>query len=136
MSVQVFVAANAREALTRIRAELGDDAVVLSTRDHGQGVEILASAYSELTLGDEPQAPTEAASGSRILKEIAHLKSLLQNQLAGFAWSAQRRREPIRVALLQSLFAAGFGSVLARMLVARLPRNLNMEDMVILLLEI
>jgi len=127
MSVQVFVAANAREALTRIRTELGDDAVVLSTRDHPKGVEVLASAYAALALGDEPQTPLENASGSRILKEIVHLKSLLQNQLAGFAWSGQRRREPIRVALLQRLFAAGFGSVLARMLVARLPRNLNMD---------
>lgn len=127
MSVHVFVAPNAREALTRIRAELGDDAVVLSTRDHPKGVEVLASAYVELTLGDEPEVSPETPSGSRILKEIAHLRSLLQNQLAGFAWSAQRRREPIRVALLQSLFAAGFGSVLARMLVARLPRHLHMD---------
>ncbi len=127
MSVQTFVAANAREALSRIRRELGEDAVVLSTREHPHGVEILASAYAELGLMDATPEPAESASGSRILKEIAHLRSLLQNQLAGFAWGANRRREPIRVALLQSLFAAGFGSVLARMLVARLPRGLGLD---------
>ena len=127
MSVQTFVAANAREALARIRCELGEDAVVLSTRDHPQGVEVLASAYAELGLLDPTPEPAELAGGSRILKEIAHLRSLVQNQLAGFAWGAQRRRDPIRVALLQSLFAAGFGSVLARTLVARLPRGLGLD---------
>lgn len=127
MSVQTFIAPNAREALARIRRELGEDAVVLSTRDHPQGVEILASAYADLGLLDAPPACTEPASGSRILKEIAHLRSLLQNQLAGFAWGTSRRRDPIRVALLQSLFAAGFGSVLARTLAARLPRGLGMD---------
>ncbi len=127
MNVQTFIAPNAREALARIRRELGDDAVVLSTRNHPDGVEILASAYAGMSLQAPAQDVTDSANGSRILKEIAHLRSLLQNQLAGFAWGASRRRNPIRVALLQSLFAAGFGSVLARTLAARLPRSLNLE---------
>lgn len=127
MNVQSFIAANAREALARIRRELGDDAVVLTTRAHPTGVEILASASAELSLQPAEQQHAETTNGSRILKELAHLRSLLQNQLAGFAWSANRRRDPIRAALLQSLFAAGFGSVLARTLAARLPRNLNLD---------
>jgi flagellar biosynthesis GTPase FlhF len=65
MSVQIFVAANAREGLARIRAELGDDAVVLSTRPHPQGVEMLASAYGELAVqavGETPEpAPVRAS---------------------------------------------------------------------------
>lgn len=127
MNVQSFIAANAREALARIRRELGDDAVVLTTRAHPTGVEILASASAELSLQPAEQQHAETTNGSRILKELAHLRSLLQNQLAGFAWSANRRRDPIRAAILQSLFAAGFGSVLARALAARLPRNLNLD---------
>lgn len=127
MSVQTFIAPSAREALARIRHALGEDAVVLATREHPQGVEVLASAYADLGLLNAPPASAEPASGSRILKELAHLRNLLQNQLAGFAWGANRRRDPIRVALLQSLFAAGFGSVLARMLAARLPRGLGLE---------
>jgi flagellar biosynthesis protein FlhF len=127
MSVRKFVAANAREALTRVRHELGEDAVVLSTREHPAGVEVLASPYAELALHDPTPQPAESSSGPRILKEIAHLRSLLQNQLAGFAWGASRRRDPTRVALLQSLFAAGFGSVLARMLASRMPRGLGLD---------
>jgi flagellar biosynthesis protein FlhF len=126
MSVQVFVAANAREGLARIRKELGDDAVVLSTRPHPQGVELLASAYGELAVPAVSEA-ADVAGSSRILNELARLRGMLQNQLAGFAWGAARRRDPIRVVLMQTLFAAGFGSSLARTLAARLPRGLDAE---------
>ena len=121
MSVRTFIAANAREGLARVRSELGDDAVVLSTRPHPQGVEILASAYAELAVTAAHDSPEPA--GSRILNELARLRGMLQNQLAGFAWSASRRRDPARVALMQALFAAGFGGSLARTLAARLPRG-------------
>src|SRR5512143_4092269 len=126
MSVRTFVAANAREGLARIRAELGDDAVVLATRRHPQGVELLASAYAGLavaTAGPEP----DAAGSSRILAELSRLRGLLQNQLAGFAWGSARRRDPARVAVMQTLFAAGFGGALARTLAARLPRGLDAD---------
>lgn len=126
MSVQVFVAANAREGLARIRRELGDDAVVLSTRPHPKGVELLASAYGDLAVPAAVEAP-DAAGSSRILAELSRLRGMLQNQLAGFAWSAARRRDPARVAVMQTLFAAGFGSALARTLAARLPRGLETD---------
>ena len=126
MSVRVFVAASAREGLARVRAELGDDAVVLSTRPHPQGVELLASPYGDLAVSAVSATPDSAAS-SRILNELARLRALLQNQLAGFAWGAGRRRDPTRVALMQTLFAAGFGSSLARTLAARLPRGLDAD---------
>ncbi len=124
MSVQIFVAPNAREGLARVRRELGDDAVVLSTRPHPQGVELLASAYGELAVPAVSETPDTAGS-SRILNELSRLRGMLQNQLAGFAWGTGRRRDPVRVALMQTLFAAGFGSALARTLAARLPRGLD-----------
>lgn len=126
MSVQVFVAANAREGLARIRRELGDDAVVLSTRPHPQGVELLASAYGTLSQPAMGKSD-EMANGSRILAELNRLREMVQNQLAGFAWGATRRRDPARVAVLQTLFAAGFGSSLARTMAARMPRGLDTD---------
>ncbi len=81
MSVQVFVAATAREGLARVRRELGDDAVVLSTRPHPQGVELVASAYGDLSVPAASE-PADTASNSRILNELARLRGLLQNQLA------------------------------------------------------
>lgn len=126
MSVRTFVAPNAREGLARVRTELGDDAVVLATRPHPGGVEILASAYGDLAA---PAAATDIPelAGSRILNELARLRGLVQNQLAGFAWGSSRRRDPVRVDLMQTLFAAGFGGALARTLAARLPRGLAGE---------
>jgi flagellar biosynthesis protein FlhF len=126
MSVRVFIAVNAREGLAQVRRELGDDAVVLSTRPHPQGVELLASAYGELAVPAVAGTSGGAAS-SRILQELARLRGLLQNQLAGFAWGASRRRDPVRVALMQALLSAGFGGALARTLAARLPRGLDAE---------
>lgn len=127
MSAQVFIAANAREALAKVRRELGDDAVVLSTRPHPQGIELLASGYGKLAASPvhEANEAVDGASSFRILTELARLRGMLQNQLAGFAWGAARRRDPVRVALMQTLFAAGFGSSLARTLAARLPRGLD-----------
>ena len=124
MSVRKFVAANAREGLARIRRELGDDAVVLSTRPHPQGLELVASAYGDLAVPVASEVP-DAAGSSRILAELGRLRGMLQNQLAGLAWGAARRRDPLRIEILQTLFAAGFGSTLARSLAARLPRGLT-----------
>ena len=126
MSVRVFVASNAREGLAWVRRELGEDAVVLSTRPHPQGVELLASAYGELA-ARAPLDAGELPGSSRILQELNRLRGLLQNQLAGFAWGGARRRDPVRVALMQTLFAAGFGGALARTLAARLPRGLDAD---------
>lgn len=126
MNTRVFIAANAREGLMRVRRELGDDAVVLSTRPHPQGVELLASAYGDLAVPAIGEMPDTSGS-SRILAELSRLRGLLQNQLAGFAWGTARRRDPVRVAVLQTLFAAGFGSSLARTLAAHLPRGLDIE---------
>ena len=124
MTVKVFIAANAREGLARVRRELGEDAVVLSTRPHPRGVELLASPYGTLAETQPASSPPDPATSSRILAELGRLRGMLQNQLAGFAWGSARRRDPARVAIMQSLFAAGFGSALARTLAARLPRGM------------
>ena len=126
MSVRIFVAGNAREGLARVRRELGEDAVVLSTRPHPKGVELLASPYGDLAEAVPNDAP-DTATSSRILSELGRLRGMLQNQLAGFAWGATKRRDPARVAMMQTLFAAGFGSSLARTLAARLPRGLGTD---------
>ncbi len=126
MNVRSFVAPNARAGLARIRAELGDDAVVLSSRPHPQGIELLASPYAALA-APEADELAGGSAGARILGELGRLRHLLQNQLAGFAWGAARRRDPARVAIMQTLFAAGFGGALARALAARLPRSLEGE---------
>ena len=75
MGPQKFIAANTADALKLIRAEMGPDAMVLSTKDTDQGVEVMAitsgdlanlSARSELL---DPQFAQSGAFSERSLKE-------------------------------------------------------------------
>ena len=59
MSAQRFVASNATDALRRIKAELGGDAVVLSSREVPEGVEILAIAAADLVTLAPQQPPPQ-----------------------------------------------------------------------------
>ncbi len=59
MNVKRYFARTAREAMARVRAELGEDAIVLKNRPVDGGVEILALAGAELDASDAlaPAAP-------------------------------------------------------------------------------
>ncbi len=48
MNIRKFIAPTARQALRNIRSELGDEAVILSNRKVGDGVEIIALADGEI----------------------------------------------------------------------------------------
>ncbi|MEW6132221.1 MAG: flagellar biosynthesis protein FlhF [Pseudomonadota bacterium] len=123
MKLRRFLAPDARSGLERIREELGPDAVVVGTRKTPQGVEFMAGRYD-----DPEQAPVVPAAGERagdgslIWRELARLRALLQNQLAGFAWSSDKRRYPLRIHVLQKMLGAGFSPRLARHLAAALPK--------------
>ncbi len=130
MNLRRFLAPDARAALERIRRELGPDAVVVSSRKTPGGVEFMAGRYDELDEVEKAPAEKEVAgeSGNAILRELARLRALLQNQLAGFAWSAEKRRNPVRVHLLQKMLGAGFSPRLARHFAAVLPRRYSPEQ--------
>lgn len=49
MNVKKYIAATSREALRRVKNELGDDAVILSNRQTVNGVEIMALASTEMS---------------------------------------------------------------------------------------
>ncbi|WP_371324725.1 flagellar biosynthesis protein FlhF [Dechloromonas sp. ZY10] len=59
MNVKKFVAANAREALKRVKETLGNDAIILSNRGVAGGVEIMAVAARDMAMmvpgNSEPQ---------------------------------------------------------------------------------
>ena len=62
MTPKRFVAANAREAMQQVRAELGLDAVILSNRSVPEGVEIVAAAMGAIASLIAPAAtPVPAA---------------------------------------------------------------------------
>jgi flagellar biosynthesis protein FlhF len=56
------------------------------------------------------------------------IKSLLERQLAGFAWGEMSRDTPVRAMLLGEMIEAGFSGQLARRLVQDMPEDMNQDD--------
>src|SRR5574343_885140 len=69
----------------------------------------------------EPDREQMAQELKQISDEIKQLRSLLQSQLAGFAWSDMEQRAPNRTELFRHLLTAGFSSALIRQLTQKLP---------------
>jgi flagellar biosynthesis protein FlhF len=159
MLVQKFYAETSREALQLVRRALGPDALILSNRRAGQGVEIMAVREDEVQSvtaavaaprraarrqtplrGDAKPAPrvtpaatataevpklTEALPSYALVHEVRVLRSLVEGQLAGFAFNDLKRRDAAKAEALRRLVAAGFSAPLARELVAELPDGLD-----------
>jgi flagellar biosynthesis protein FlhF len=130
MSMKRFVAPTAREALNRIRSELGPDAVVVTTREVPGGVELMAARYQELQESDRSDrtAWVEQAPGG-LMAELKGIKQLIKEQLSSLTWSMDKRRHPMRIRLVQAMLNAGFSPLLARNLAARLPKGLDEQGM-------
>ncbi len=80
MNVKRFTAKTPREALALVRQTFGDEAVVLSTRPSGDGVEVLAMAPESLSMIEQvasnaaPARPTSAAPvASSVSDDVAEL---------------------------------------------------------------
>jgi flagellar biosynthesis protein FlhF len=71
------------------------------------------------------QSPPEVAE---LRDEMRVIKSLLERQLAGFAWGEMARDTPVRALLLGEMIEAGFSGQLARRLVQDLPEDMNLID--------
>ncbi len=73
MNVKRFTARTAREALALVREALGEDAVVLSTKPAGDGVEVLALAPEGMARIEQAaaQAPVQRAAPPVVLAEPA-----------------------------------------------------------------
>ncbi|HVN98920.1 MAG TPA: flagellar biosynthesis protein FlhF [Steroidobacteraceae bacterium] len=156
MKIKQFLGADMRDALRQIRAELGADAVILSTRSVGQGVEVSAAIDGDPTaLAVAPtsaaaaamattatgtaataaQAAASAASAPAIShaaqlsmsEELRTLRQLLERQLAALAWNDYTRREPLRARALSELTALGVARDVALQVAEALPGDLDAE---------
>ncbi len=116
MNIRKFIAPTARQALRNIRSELGDEAVILSNRKVGDGVEIIALANGEIdritgsvtrSNAHKPERKEQAASSqpaapeasntadASILGEIKSMHGMLQQQLAELSWNGVQQRDPL-----------------------------------------
>ncbi len=69
-----------------------------------------------------------AAEEARLLRELAGIKGLIEQQLAGFAWAGLSHGAPLKTLLLTELLDAGFSAQLSRRLVDSLPAGATREE--------
>ena len=106
-------------------------AVPLGAPSHEHVAASLARASEEA--GHEPAASPQGmlqgeAQVQQIMDEMRSIKSLLERQLAGFAWGDMTRHSPVRAQLLGEMIESGFSGQLARRLVEELPDDLQTPE--------
>jgi flagellar biosynthesis protein FlhF len=72
-------------------------------------------------IGQNPQV-------QQLMSEMQNIKSMLERQLAGFAWGDMTRHAPSKAQLLAEMLEAGFSGLLARRLVEDMPEDLQMQE--------
>lgn len=107
MNAKKFIAVNSREAFKLVRAELGEDAVILSNRKVPEGVEIVAMGSVELSRLSETRAPEVKAA--RPAKTTSSLQDKALDQAAALGAkvlggsaknvSPSAPKEPVEVAV-------------------------------------
>ncbi|HMM54174.1 MAG TPA: flagellar biosynthesis protein FlhF [Candidatus Desulfobacillus sp.] len=72
-----------------------------------------------------PAAPVAApvADEARLLRELAGIKGLIEQQLVGFAWQGLTQEAPAKTQQMTGLLDAGFSAQLARRLIDGLPAD-------------
>ncbi len=156
MKIKHYRAADMRRALRQVRDAQGPDAVILSSRRVGGGVEVVAAidydveaevpvASSEPARCESriPTAADYAALAQRFepkeLNDINHLQAdvneelrtlrrMLETQLATLAWNDLSRRAPIQTELLRQLTVLGIAHDLAGELVSQLPQRMELAE--------
>jgi flagellar biosynthesis protein FlhF len=141
--MQRYLAPDMRQALVRVRAELGPGAVILGSRRVGEGVEVTAAIDYDVEdrwppLGraaspPPPDTETSAAPAATLPEaelpaergdlgtEVRRLRELLETQLAVLAWNDFTRREPHKAHVLEELARLGLARDVALGIVEQLP---------------
>ena len=145
MKIRRYLGTDMRDALRQIRAELGNDAVILSTRPLGNGVEVSAAVdagqlqkIAVTPLAASPAQPAAVAPAATVppvaaattaptreqvamSEELRTLRQLLERQLAALAWNDFTRREPLRAQALAELTELGLAREVALKILEQLP---------------
>ena len=122
MMPRTFTGATSREVLRKVRAALGDDAVIVSNVSVADGIEITALAGDEMPGAERSvtaalPAPVGDGMVQHMMREMASMKALMQRELSSMAWSGMKERSPARAAMMQMLLDSGFSPALMRELV-------------------
>jgi flagellar biosynthesis protein FlhF len=92
----------------------------------------LAAAVPPSAPAHAPAAPArESVSEAMVQGMVAELRSMravLEQRLFGLAWTELSRRDPAKVAALQTLLTAGFSGELARRLTDPMPESIDDQE--------
>lgn len=149
MRVERFQEDDMRQAMAKVRSVLGKDAVLISSKNVDNKVEViaasdyepenLAAALEKLdqeqglsaddqpqidhvweVVGDEPAKPAKPASSLADMQlELGQLRRLFEGELAHHSWQEGSKRQPNRQALLTRLEAAGLARDISNKIVRR-----------------
>jgi flagellar biosynthesis protein FlhF len=126
MNVKRFTGRNSREAMQKVKAAFGDDAVVLSTKPAAEGgIEILAmagdsvpqmesyprekdepKAARQAEVPEEKTAPAKKAAGKQAKEAMAQLASTVQDDVKQLAMSTLSFQDYVRERMLKRRQAA------------------------------
>ncbi len=137
MKIRQFQGRNMRTVMAQIHAELGEEAVILSSSTLPDGsVEVTAAVDdvpgqpSAVPLSGMNAGPSaaEARQIERMSEELARLRALVEQQLSGLAWGQTQQKMPGRALLLRRLLAMGLGWELAQSLLEALPEEVEQSE--------
>ena len=119
MKIKRFVDKDSRSAMARIRAEMGADAVILSSKNVGDQIELVAavdfderdlnpqeSPKPRLTEPETGPAPDTPTLGD-LQRELGNLRGLLEGELAQLAWREMAEKPSVKAALFSRLTKLG-----------------------------
>jgi len=157
MKIRRYVAKDMRQALNQVRENQGPDAVILSTGQSSEGVEVVAAvdydadafASGEFASGatasphgdadshyDFAQLLNRTATAhanadsptSGMSSELNALRRMLETQLAALAWNDLTRRAPVHTEVLKELTKLGITPKLAAEFVSQLPARCELDE--------
>jgi flagellar biosynthesis protein FlhF len=117
MQIKRIKALDNKAAFKQAVELFGKDAVILSSRDTRNGVEVVAAdrlpTNRQYIPTNEHFDDEEFVSNSSVKHDIAAIKCLLQEQLSSLIWDNKQRKQPIQAQVIRHLFKCGFSSELA-----------------------
>ncbi len=127
---QAALAATPERARPRPLPPKENNAPAPSVRRESQGFGTSFDPAAFSAAGSEPGMLATLDSNPQVqqmMSEMQSIKSMLERQLAGFAWNDMTRHAPAKAQLLGEMLEAGFSGVLARRLVEDMPEDLDLQ---------
>jgi flagellar biosynthesis protein FlhF len=97
---------------------------VMSAPQVAASLRSAASEVAQFGHEGEPASPQVA----QLMDEMKLIKSMLERQLAGFAFGEMAKESPNRVQLLSELLDAGFSGQSSRRMIQEMPADIGIED--------